>query len=371
MSTNKNSGINFRMIFILAGSTLAYAAGSGYTTGQESYQYFISFGAKNILVGIFYALILGLTNIGIVYVSRKAKINKGSDIYSVLCGKYIAKFYEIFSYVFSFMCYMAMIAGGASTLLSQYKIPRTIGALIFAVIVCATVMLGLMRMVDIIGMIGPVFAVFILIISVVTVIHNAGAIPANLDLIAAKQVDLVQVAPNWFLSALSIGGYTILMFALFSTELTKKYNFKALAIGQTIGVCCYCLIDIILSFAFISKIHQVAGQEIPTLVLANALLPGLGKVCGIMVCMAIFTTACPLLYSVGSRFAEEKTKKFNIILLVATVAALAIAMLFPFSAIMNFLYNTVGYVGASLIVFTIIRVIIVKTREKKETAVEI
>lgn len=46
-------------------------------------------------------------------------------------------------------------------------------------------------------------------------------------------------------------------------------------------------------------------------------------------------------------------------------------MLFPFSTIMNFLYNTVGYVGASLIVFTIIRVIIVKTKEKTETAVEI
>lgn len=364
----KSKGNYFRMIFILAGSTLAYAAGSGYTTGQEAYQYFISFGKQCVLVGIFYALILGLTNIGIVYVSRKAKLNKGSDIYSVLCGKYIGKFYDIFSYIFSFMCYMAMIAGGASTLWGQYGIPRTVGAIIFAVIACATVMLGLMKMIDIIGMIGPIFAVFILIISVAIVIKYGGAIPANLSIIANHEIELVQVAPNWFMSALSIGGYTILMFALFSTELTKKYNFKSLAIGQTIGVCSYCVIDIILSFAFISRIQDVAGQEIPTLILANTLFPGLGKVCGIMICMAIFTTACPLLYAVGSRFAEEKTKKFNTILVVATIAALLIAMLFPFSVIMNFLYNTVGYVGASLIIFTVIRVICVKAAEKKDGA---
>lgn len=352
------------MIFILAGSTLAYAAGSGYTAGQEAYQYFISFGKQCVLVGIFYALVLGLTNIGIVYVCRKEKISKGSDIYSLLCGKYIGKFYELFSYMFSFMCYMAMIAGGASTLLGQYGIPRAAGALIFAVIACATVMLGLMRMVDIIGVIGPVFAVFILVISIVTVIINGSAIPANLIVISNNELDLVQVAPNWFLSALSIGGYTILMFALFSTELSKKYNFKSLAVGQTIGVWAYCIIDIILSFAFISKIQDIVGQEIPTLVLVNALHPGIGKVCGIMISMAIFTTACPCLYAVGSRFAEEKTKKFNLILIAATIAALLIAMLFPFSVIMNFLYNAVGYVGASLIIFTIVKVIRVKVSEK-------
>lgn len=356
----------FLQIFILAGSTLAYAAGSGYTTGQEAYQYFIPFGKQSVLVGIFYALILGLTNIGIVYICQKAKIKKGAEIYTLLSGKYIGKFYEIFAYTFSFLCFMAMIAGAASTLSSQYGLPRTACAVGFAVIVCAIVMLGLMRMVDIIGVIGPVFGVFVLIISIVTVIRDGGAISTNLSLIANHEVELVQVTPNWFLSALSIGGYTILMFALFSTELTMKYNFKSLAIGQSIGVGAYCLIDIILSFAFISKIHDVAGQEIPTLVLANALLPSLGKIFGVMIVLATFTTATPCLYAVGIRFAEERTKKFNIIVVAATIVAFLIAMLFPFSVIMNFLYNVVGYVGASLIFFTVIRVIYLKVSGKKE-----
>lgn len=361
MGNSKNKSGGILPIFVLAGSTIAYAAGSGYTTGQEVNQYFLAFGKQSVLVGIFYALILGLTNVGIVYLSKQAKIKKGADIYEYLSGKYMGKFFDIFAYIFSFMCYMAMIAGGASTLSSQYGVKPAIGAIIFAVIACLTVMLGLMKMVDIIGVIGPVFAAFVLGVALITVIKNGGAIPENLTVIANHEVDLIQVTPNWFLSALSLGGYTILMFALFSTELSIKYKFKSLAIGQSIGVAVYCLIDIVLAFAFISRIHQVAGQEVPTLALANALVPGLGKVFGIMISLAIFTTACPLLYAVGRRFGEEKTTKFNLILVGASVAACVIALLVPFSAIMNFLYKAVGYVGALLIVFMLIKLFKIKT----------
>lgn len=344
-------------IFVLAGSVLAYMAGSGFTTGQEVIQYYTPFGANSILVGITVAVILVLVNLGFIYTSKRAGLKRGSEIYEFLSGKYFGKFFDYFAVFFSFMLFMAMIAGGATTLSEQYGIPGLAGALIFMVVVAVTVMLGLNRMVDVIGVIAPVFAVFVFVVAVVTIARDGSAITDNLQVILSESVDLIKVSPNWFLSGISLTGLIILMFSVFTTELATEHDLKPLAVGQTIGIVAYVIVDIVLAFAFISNVNQVAGEQLPTLVLAEQLVPGIGKVFGIVISLAIFTTCCPLLYAVAKRFAKEKTKKYNAIVWCAAAAACIIAVFVPFNVLMNFVYKIVGYVGALIILFMVIKLI--------------
>lgn len=352
-------------IFILAGSVLAYMAGSGFTTGQEVIQYYVPFGMNSVLVGITVAVILVLVNIGFIYTSKKAGLERGSDIYEFLSGKYFGKFFDYFAVFFSFMLFMAMIAGGAATLQEQYGIQTLIGALIFMVIVAATVMLGLNKMVDVIGVVAPVFAIFVFIVAVVTIINDGGNIAKNLDVILNNGVDLIKVSPNWFFSGISLTGLIILMFSVFTTELATKHELKPLAIGQTSGIVAYVIVDIVLAFAFISNVGDVAGTQLPTLILAEDLVPGIGKVFGIVISLAIYTTCCPLLYAVAKRFSNEGTSKNKIIIWAVAAAACLIAVFVPFNVLINFVYKIVGYIGALIIIFMVIKLIRMRMEAKK------
>ncbi len=356
---------NAKLIFVLAGSVLAYMAGSGFTTGQEVIQYYVPFGGSSVLVGITMAVILVLVNIGLIYTSKKAGIQQGSEIYEYLCGKYIGKFFDFFAIFFSFMLFMAMIAGGATTVNEQYGLPPFVGALIFLILVGVTVMLGLNKMVDVIGIVAPIFAVFVFVVAVVTVINDGGAITENMQVIAQNQVDLIRVSPNWLLSGISLTGLIILMYCVFTTELAKEHEFKTLAVGQTIGIVAYVIVDIVLAFAFISNIDSVAGQQLPTLALADNLIPGIGKVFGIVISLAIFTTCCPLLYAVARRFAVEKTSKYNAIVWITSALACIIALFVPFDLLMNFVYKITGYIGAIIIFFMIVKIIQLNRVAKK------
>ena len=358
---------NGKMIFVLAGSVLAYMAGSGFTTGQEVIQYYTPFGLQSVLVGLTVAIILVIVNIGFIYTSKKAGLEKGSDIYEFLSGKYFGKFFDYFAVFFSFMLFMAMIAGGASTLTQQYGIPTLPGALIFMVLVAVTVMLGLNKMVDVIGVVAPIFAIFVFIVAVATVVKDGSMIKENVEMITSGSVDLLHVSPNWFLSGISLTGLIILMFSVFTTQLATQYETKTLAVGQSIGIVAYVIVDIVLAFAFLSRVGDVAGTQLPTLVLAEDLVPGIGKVFGIVISLAIYTTCCPLLYAVAKRFADEKTTKHNVIIWVVAAAACLIAVFVPFNVLINFVYKIVGYVGALIIIFMVIKVIRMNKDAKKGT----
>lgn len=353
-------------IFVLAGSILAYMAGSGFTTGQEVIQYYVPFGVQSVLVGITCAVILVIVNIGIIYTSKKAGIKKGADIYEFISGKIFGKFFDYFAVFFSFMLFMAMIAGGASTLEQQYGMTPLIGAIIFMVLVSVTVMLGLNKLVDIIGVVAPVFAVFVFIVAVATIVKGGSSIGTNLDLIKDQAVDLITVSPNWFLSGVSLTGLIILMFSVFTTELAREYEFKTLAIGQSTGIVAYVIVDIVLAFAFISAVGNVAGTQLPTLILAEELVPGIGKIFGIIISLAIYTTCCPLLYAVANRFTKEKTVKNKVVIWAVAAAACVVAIFVPFNTLINFVYKVTGYVGALIIVFIAIKIIRMRMDAKKE-----
>ena len=59
---------------------------------------------------------------------------------------------------------------------------------------------------------------------------------------------------------------------------------------------------------------------------------------------AIYTTSVPILYGFSIRFAEEKTKKFYGVTILAAVVAF-IAGMFPFDTLVGTVYPLLGYIG--------------------------
>ncbi|MCQ1530684.1 YkvI family membrane protein [Lutispora saccharofermentans] len=356
---------NFVKIITLAGAFLAFLIGSGVATGQEIMQYYSPYGFKVIGTAITIAIILIIANYGFAYAGKKGDITKGSEVFNFYCGPIAGRAFDLFTVFFCYMSYVVMVSGAASTLQQQYGFPLIVGAILIVVLAGTTVAFGLNSIVDIIGKIGPTLVTMIFIMSSVSLIMNAGRIPANIAAIDSGSLAVTKAGANWFLSGASNGGFCILWLAGFTTALGIKEDFKTLMKANILSSIVLVVVNSIIGFAILAKIDAVGSLQIPNLYLASELWAPLAYIFGILIFAAIYTTACPLLWTASSRFATEGTSKFRILTAVLAVIGLLIALYVPFNVLMNYIYVINGYLGFIVLAIMIIRMIIIISNDKK------
>lgn len=363
---------NFVKIITLSGAFLAFLIGSGVATGQEVMQYYSPYGFKVIGTAITIAVILIVANYGFAYAGKKGGITKGSEVFNFYCGPIAGKAFDLFTVLFCYMSYVVMVSGAASTLQQQYGFPLMVGAILIVVLVGVTVAFGLNSIVDVIGKIGPTLVFLIFIIASISLFMNAGEITTNIAAIDSGSLKVTKAGANWFLSGASNGGFCILWLAGFTTALGMKEDFKSLMKANVISAIVLVVVNSIIGFAILAKIDNVGVLQIPNLYLASEIWAPLAYIFGILIFAAIYTTACPLLWTASSRFAAEGTSKFKTLTAILAVIGLVIALYIPFNVLMNYIYVINGYLGFVVLAIMIIRMIIIMSKDKKaESIIEI
>jgi len=351
--------VNWKTIARISGAILAFAIGSGFATGQEVLQFFASYGFWGIAgAGVF--LILNLfVWINFITTGQREKFNKGSEIFQYYCGKVIGTIFDYFTVIFIFMSFVIMIAGAASTLNQHYGFPLAVGGIVIAILACITVIFGLDTIVNVIGKIGQVIIVCTIGIAIYGLFINTTGITAGNALL--PQLEVMQASKNWFLSAFSYVGFGLLWFAGFLAALGKTIESKKDAVlGVTVGTGALTLTIVFLSLALLGNIEQVAGSQIPILYLTDNIHPTFSIIYSIIIVAGIYTTAVPLLWTVSSRFAEEKTKRFTILTIVLAIIGCYIGLEIPFNKLVNVLYVINGYVGIVLLIFMVAKLVMRK-----------
>lgn len=151
----------------LAGALLAYLIGSGTASGQESMQYFTSWGSVGgtLTVMVINAVVMFCTFMAYTYAGRHGT----SDLAGVCefyCGKVVGKLFTAFAWIFNTCCFFFMISGFGSTLNQQWGLPLWAGYLIAVALAVGTAVMGLQGIVNIIGKIGPVVVTFLFLLGV-------------------------------------------------------------------------------------------------------------------------------------------------------------------------------------------------------------
>lgn len=337
------------------GSCIAFYIGAGFATMQEVMQYEASYGSLFMVVILVAAAIYVYTNLSFTSNGSERHIEKGSDIFTLYCGKYIGTFYKYFTSFFCYMCFIVMCGGANSTATQQWGLPNGVGAIILTVVVVATAVFGLDGIVSALGKIGPVIIVCLLGVSIVTAITGLPNFSANLQAIDAGKYDLVQVGGgNPFASGASYGGFVILWFSTFLAEMGAKNDehevnkgvlLSTIFIFATAALCCV---------ALISHIDITAYADIPTLMLANTISPIFAQVLSIIIFCGIYTTAVPLLWSGVSAISREGTPRYKLLIVVGGVIGCVVACFLPYKGLVNVLYGLNGYLGFILIAFMIV-----------------
>ena len=352
--------VKWSNVFSFAGAFCALLIGSGFATGQEVMQYFVSYGYWG-LAGVVVVLLLFLyVGTEFMAVGQKEKFKNGNDIYLYYGGKYIGRFYDYFSVVFIFMSYFIMISGAGSTIEQHYGIAKNIGCTVMGACVAFTVILGLGRIVQIIGKIGPLKAGLFITIGLYAIAHNFGDIAKANEII--PEMGLLKASPHWGMAALSYVGFCMLWLGAFLASLGKvSSSRKEARLGAVYGAGLFCVALVIVTFGLMSVIHQVAGTQIPSLFLAEAMHPYVATAFSVIIVLGVYASAVPLLWTVIARLARQGTKRYVLTTFVLAGTGVLIATVVPFSELVNVVYVLNGYVGIFLLVLMFAK----KFREKR------
>lgn len=343
--------INLKKIIILTGSYIGLIIGSGIATGQEIMQYYAPHGYFIFVMGLFVATVLFIANIIFGYTSKKQ--NKPSS--EIFVGKRISFIIDIYVVFFCYLSYIIMISGCSSLANQEFNLPITVGSIIMTIVVACTVSLGLKKMSNFLGSITPIMIILILVISIINLAANFNNIDINIQLINNNQIEFLQIDDNWLLAIISNTGLSIIWLSKFSTSISKTYPFKNIAISSLLFGLIIGLIYIIIGFSILSSFLEVCNLQIPNLYIAQSIWPPLGVILSLIIFFAIYTSACPLLWSSVSFFAKEKTLKYILIVIALAILGMLVSWVIPYADLLNIIFKYNGYIGFVFFILILIK----------------
>ena len=213
------------LLITFAGALLAYLIGSGTASGQESVQYFSSWGSVGgtITVAVVNFVVMFCCFMAYTYAGRHGTTDLAS-VCEFYCGKVVGKIFTAFAWIFNACCFFFMISGFGNTLFQQWGLPLWIGYAIAIVLAVGTAVLGLQGIVNIIGKIGPVVVTFLFILGVISAFTYFPGISNGVELIRSGEVSVLQAGANPVLAGLSFGGCSILLVAAYMSSIGKELS---------------------------------------------------------------------------------------------------------------------------------------------------
>lgn len=354
----ENKKISWKTIILIVGSYMSFYIGSGFATGQENLQSYACYGLSGILSLLISVVILIIVMHACMKIGAETKLTSQSEIFAYFGGKWIGKFFDWYTFIFVFLLFGILISGGGATINTLTGLPTWAGNLILSLLSIACVVLGLNRMVDIIGALGPVLTVIILIVCVMGLVNaDEGIIAGNA---AVQQLDILKAYPNWFISGImTVAAYTCTGLACLPAfaRTMKGCGSRDIRIVTVLGPVCFELAVALTSLCMLENISEVYDAQIPLLVIASRISSVLGVLVGVMICVALFTTVTPLLYSCTAKFAQDGTMKFRVLAIVIGIAGAYGGSLLPFGTLINIIFPLSGYISFIMLVAVIICVI--------------
>ena len=359
--------VSWGKVVTFGGAVVAFLIGSGFATGQEILQYFASYGYWGVFgTGAVVMVLMVYVTVEFITVGQAKQFPRPAMVYQYFCGKRLGTFFDYFSIMFIFMSFIVMVAGASAVIQQHYNLPKLVGGVTLTVLAAVTVLLGLKRLLAVIGKVGPVIVVIAITVGLSAILRNPGGFSEGNSLL--PQLELNQASSNWFLAALSYVGFCMLWLAAFLTAMGRTASSKKeAALGGLTGSVAFSLACLVVAVALLTNIEQVNGTEIPMLILAQSVSGLLADGFAVIVLGGIFTTAVPLLWTVVSRVSADGSSKFRIITVVLAGVGCFIGLLVPFSKIVNVVYVINGYVGVLLLVLMLVKT---GTRLVKREAIE-
>lgn len=358
--------INWVNVVKVGGVFASWCIGSGFVTGQECLQYFVGYGAMGyaaILEAMLLHIVLLISFFTLGFSLRNAN---PMQIFEYYAGKKMAKVFQVMSLLMSASCPIVMISGFGAAANQYFQIPSAVGNIILGVLCIVTVLLGLNKMVDVCGAIGPVIVVFAIGIGAYYLTGHLDGVRAGIEI--APTLPLSKIAPVWWMSAY----YYVapLHSAPYMAATATTCNSRREAIyGGIFGVIIYAAAVLTMVTATFSNVEELSSSMIPNLYIANQISPVLGFIFVLLIFLGIYSSTAPCFFNVCRNFAEQGTRRYNILAVALCAAGTLVSLTLPFDQMFSLIYGFFGAVGGILILCVLGRYVYDFVQRRKGHAV--
>ena len=363
-----NKRMRIKTALVIAGAYISYSIGAGFGSGVELMQFFGVHGARGFL-GL---AVTATLSIALVFVLAHDcctyELSDMNIMYKHYCGKYLGVLIRWYAVIIIFAIAGGMIAGGAETLNTTFHIDMRIGTVVMLIVVAVTAAMGLKKLIDVLGMIAPVILGAVLIVCIASYLAPSNGFAEGNQILQGDTISL-RISNNIIWAGILSFSYAILGSGSYisSTASRNDLSNKEVIMGNTIGQVIMQIFQALILLAFILNASSVVGSGIPVLNLARRLGSGFSLFYGVILMLAIYTTATGMCWVVSANLVKEDNKWYKPVVVLVCVSAYALSLVGTFAELMNKVMSISSYVGFVFVACIIISKIYRGVSGKKES----
>lgn len=356
---SESSAIRIKKVAILAGAMCAYWIGSGFTTGQEVLQFFAVNGLAGLGGGLIFLVMMGLFTYVLFTIGQKKQFKNPYTVFEYYCGTWLGKAYTWYNVVLIYAVFVVMLSGSGATIHQHFGVPSQVGTIIIGLLALGTAILGIEKLINIIGVIGPVKILFIVVIGIAAIVTAFG----NPQLVLENSANMPHLgfeaaSPSWAWSGALYAFGTLISGIPFVVDCgASAGSVREARVSAIAGTIAFTVAILLLTFAEVVYAGQIVGQQVPTLAIATYIAPILGLVFAVLIVIAIYSSVSSFLLMTVRNFAQDKTKKFYILTVVLAAIGIIFGGILPFDKLVNIIYPLAGYSAMLFVVIAGVKMV--------------
>ncbi len=303
--------------------------GAGFASGREIWEFFSSYGIQSVNGITLSMLLFGLSSILIVWISYKHKTENYYQVLEILMGKFLAKIFDGFIFLYLFSGSMVMFAGSGATF-EQWNISFIIGVGILAITVWLVMLKGVNGLIGLNSMVIPFLLIILIYVPYQYALHHHG--------LSGEYIHShLEVWP----SALTYSALNVIsLLGVLSTMGKRVDSVKDIYIGGIFAAVFLGVVALLMNEALI-RVTFVQQYEIPLFALVPLERPYLLLIVTIILWLAIYTTALSNIHSLVHRLQTKWHYSASTISIFVILAIIPLTFI-GFSTLVNFLYPLYG-----------------------------
>ena len=324
-----------KIVFVIIGTII----GAGFASGQEIYSFFVAYGIWG-LTGIFAAtLLISLIIYKALKIIKSSNINTYKQFLekilsnSLSNNKILKNSILNIVNIFLLISFYIMIAGFSTYFYQEYSFPKIFGAILISVMLLLTFSKNINGVININNYLIPILIILF--------------IALGINKIEPIQIVNINYNFKWIISFILYSIYnTIVLIPILidlKDHITNEKNIAAIS-----GIIMLILASVIFLILY-SNISIIKNIEIPIVYLAGTISWTYKIIYGIVILIAIFTSAVSAGYGFLINISKSK-KTYKILSFIIVLSGLPISYI-GFSNLINILYPIFGILGLIQTIF--------------------
>lgn len=351
---------NFFLLIKVMTAYVGSIIGAGFASGQEIMQFFILHGYRGlygvILAGFLFAYLGGL----VMYLSIKLRSANYKDLLTFLLGAKAGKIVDALHMLMLLGGLSVMMAGSAAVFGEHFGLPSAAGIFSILFITVLVVLGGAEGVFTASVLLVPLKFCAVILITIAAISKAWEFIP-----LVPQAAPMGGVAGSWAGAGLLYVSYNMIVPLAFLSSLGRHIPLKIGVAGGVAGGGLLGFAVFLVALAGLLYLPEAANYEVPLLFLANQLGEIFHRLLGVLVWLAIVTTAIANTHGLASRFAPQGGMAYKLFGISVCLLALPVASI-GFSDLVRYLYPLFGCAGfillSSLLIIPPLKALIIFSR---------